>query len=152
MLDNYLILPVAPEELDDWDNLSAELWPEQSAEETRRENQQILDSLDQIAFLAKTKERETIGFIELSLRHEYVAGAKTSPVVYMEGIYVKDGHRDRGIGAALIRRAEEWALSKGCNEIASDALLGNDGSINFHKRAGFQEVERTVAFIKTIQH
>ena len=150
MPDNYKILPVALADFDNWRSLSIELWPEHSVAEMERENQRIFDSLNDIAFVARTDAGESIGFIDLSIRHDYVAGANSSPVAYVEGIYVRSAYRKQGIGEALIRQAEQWGLSKGCTELASDALLGNEMSHQFHQRAGFKEVERVVAFIKTI--
>jgi aminoglycoside 6'-N-acetyltransferase I len=88
--------------------------------------------------------------MNLSLRSDYVPGATHSPVAYVEGIYVRDEYRKQGIGAALIKSAQEWAIDRGCIELASDALIGNSASQEFHTKIGFQEVERTVFFIKPI--
>ena len=69
---------------------------------------------------------------------------------YIEGIYVQDEYRDRGVGKALVKYAEQWALAQGCIELASDALVENTASHEFHTKAGFREAERTVFFIKSI--
>jgi aminoglycoside 6'-N-acetyltransferase I len=87
----------------------------------------------------------------LSLRHEYVAGANQSPVAYIEGIYVEKEYQKQGIGTALIHYAEQWAKEQGCVELASDALIENTASYEFHTKVGFQEVERVVTFIKPIE-
>jgi aminoglycoside 6'-N-acetyltransferase I len=88
--------------------------------------------------------------MNLSLRSDYVPGATQRPVAYVEGIYVRNDYQKQGIGAALIQSAEYWAQEQGCVELASDALLDNTASHNFHTRVGFQEVERVVSFIKQI--
>lgn len=54
------------------------------------------------------------------------------------------------MGSFLIRYAEQWALEQNCVQLASDALLENTVSYEFHTRVGFQEIERIVSFIKTI--
>ncbi|MCP4756688.1 MAG: GNAT family N-acetyltransferase, partial [Proteobacteria bacterium] len=56
-----------------------------------------------------------------------------------------------GIGKALIKAAEDFALKMGFNELASDAELTNEHSIAIHKKIGFKEVSRTVHFVKTIK-
>ncbi len=92
-----------------------------------------------------------VGFAEISIRSDHVEGTTESPVPYIEGWYVDPKSRSIGIGKALIKAAEDYALKMGFNELASDAELSNDLSIGIHKRIGFKEVGRTVHFVKTIK-
>lgn len=46
--------------------------------------------------------------------------------------------------------AKEWGKEKGCSELASDCILSNQLSIDFHKGIGFEEANRLVCFIKSI--
>jgi aminoglycoside 6'-N-acetyltransferase I len=55
-----------------------------------------------------------------------------------------------GIGGKLIAAAENWARSKGCTEIASDAEWDNVGSQQAHCRLGYSEVEKIVCFRKDL--
>lgn len=91
-----------------------------------------------------------IAFMNLSLRSEYVPGATQNPVAYIEGIYVLDEYRNQGVGTALIKFAEQWAIEHRCVELASDALIENTVSYEFHTKVGFREVERVVFFIKPV--
>ena len=91
-----------------------------------------------------------MAFVNLSLRRDYVAGAVSRPVAYVEGIYVEPELRHMGVARALIKLAEAWGKAKGCTQLASDVLLENTVSQAFHVAVGFQEVNRTVSFIKTI--
>ncbi len=153
MADNYQILPVTRADFEDWDNLTHKLFPEHTPEELerdKRDNREIFDSPDQEAFLIRNEAGEAIAFIDLSLRSDYVIGSRTSPVAYVEGIFVEEAYRKQGIASKLIRRAEEWGLAKGCTELASDALIDNTVSHQFHTGVGFREAERVVSFIKTI--
>jgi aminoglycoside 6'-N-acetyltransferase I len=84
------------------------------------------------------------------LRRDYVNGCETSPVAFLEGIYVPPDRRRGGAGRALIARAEQWARDRGCQEFASDALLANEASHRFHSGAGFEETERVVYFRKPL--
>ncbi len=52
----------------------------------------------------------------------------------------------------LIMEAEQWALSLGYRELASDTSLDNIDSIVTHEAVGFKEVERTVNFLKTLKN
>src|SRR5215210_5531469 len=84
---------------------------------------------------------ELIGFAELSIRR-YAEGCVTDRVAFLEGWYVDEAHRRKGVGAALVSAAEAWARKQGCTEFGSDALLENEISAAAHKALGFEEVER----------
>jgi aminoglycoside 6'-N-acetyltransferase I len=144
------IIPVTQDSFNEWLDLAMQLWSDYSLEEMHTSLIAILNSPREAAFLVRVEDGAAIAFMNLSLRHDYVPGASQSPVAYVEGIYVKPAYQHQGIGTALIRHAEQWALEQGCIELASDALLDNTDSHTFHAKAGFQEVERVVAFIKPV--
>lgn len=143
------IVKVTQEDFNEWLDFALKLWADDSAEEMRVTLTSILQSPREEGFLVKSDDG-TIGFMNLSLRYEYVPGATQSPVAYVEGIYVKDEYQKKGVGKYLIQYAEQWALEHGCVELASDALLENTASYEFHTKVGFQEVERVVTFIKQV--
>jgi aminoglycoside 6'-N-acetyltransferase I len=140
------IVKVTQEDFDEWLDLALKLWPDCSAADLTN----ILQSPRQAAFLVKDDHGSAIAFMNLSLRYEYVPDATQSPIAYVEGIYVKDEYRAQRIGTALIKYAEKWALKQRCVELASDALIENTASYEFHTKVGFREVERVVFFIKPV--
>jgi aminoglycoside 6'-N-acetyltransferase I len=92
---------------------------------------------------------ESVGFVELGTR-PYAEGCVTSPVAYIEGLFVVPEKRRMGIGRLLVAQAEDWARKCGLTELASDALIDNDVSIAMHKALGFAEVERIVCLRKSL--
>ncbi|MBD2304532.1 GNAT family N-acetyltransferase [Chroococcidiopsis sp. FACHB-1243] len=144
------IVEVNQENFNEWLDLALKLWSDESVEEMQRSLTNIFHSPREAGFLVKDDNDKAIGFMNLSLRYDYVPGATQSPVAYVEGIYVEDEYRKQGIGTKLIQFAQQWAIERGCMELASDALLDNTTSYEFHTKAGFQEVERVVTFIKQI--
>jgi aminoglycoside 6'-N-acetyltransferase I len=144
------IIKVTQDDFCEWLDLALKLWSDYSVEEMQGILTAILHSPREAAYLVRTNDGKAIAFMNLSLRHDYVAGANQSPVAYVEGIYVEKEHQKQGIGTALIQSAEQWAQEQGCVELASDALIENIASHEFHTKVGFQEVERIVAFIKPI--
>ncbi len=82
---------------------------------------------------------------------EYVPGATTFPIGYIEGIYVKRAYRRQGVALQLAQTGEKWALEKGCRQMASDTWVWNTASQAFHVKAGFMEKERLVTYIKRIE-
>lgn len=91
-----------------------------------------------------------IGFVEASLRHDYVNGTDSSPVAFLEGIYVIPRARRQGVAKALVAEVERWAAAAGCSEFASDAPLENAESHAMHAALGFTESERVVYFKKAL--
>ncbi|MBO5034456.1 MAG: GNAT family N-acetyltransferase, partial [Oscillospiraceae bacterium] len=91
-----------------------------------------------------------IGFAQCQLRSDYVEGTGTSPVGYLEGIYVRPGSRRKGVARALLSACEGWAREQGCTEFASDCELKNENSAAFHLASGFAEANRIICFTKRL--
>ena len=87
-----------------------------------------------------------VGLAEVALRADYVNGTESSPVAFLEGLYVEPARRRSGIARALVREGARWARQRGCTEFASDALLDNAASHAVHRALGFEETERVVFF------
>jgi len=130
--------------------LRTRLWPHCVGEENEKEMIQIIRSPRHGAMLAFRDDGTPSGYLELSMR-DYVDGCESSPVGYIEGIYVEVADRGKGIGRMMIEEGLRWLESRGCTEVGSDALIENQESIDFHKKVGFEEVERHAVFIRTIK-
>ena len=130
-------------------DLALMLWPNHDATELRDEFAEILKSEEAACFLAY-EAGVPVGFAQCQLRHDYVEGTETSPVGYLEGIYVVSSCRHRGFAGALLRACEDWAREMGCTEFASDCQLTNLDSFAFHKSMGFSEANRIICFTKKL--
>lgn len=53
-------------------------------------------------------------------------------------LYVVPEHRRRGIGAALVRQAENWARSRGDRQLGLQVFLSNQPALNLYQKLGFQ--------------
>jgi aminoglycoside 6'-N-acetyltransferase I len=101
-------------------------------------------------FVAYSPSREAVGLAEASVRHDHVNGTGSSPVVFVEGLYVVPPARRKGIARALVAALCAWAQSVGCREVAADAALENSVSHVVHRALGFEETERVVFFHKKL--
>src|ERR1041385_6182411 len=81
-------------------------------------------------------QRRPVGFIEGSIRGDYVNGTETSPVGFVEGVYVAPAWRRKGVARQLFAAIADWAKARGCHELASDALLENETSQRAHLAMG----------------
>ena len=143
-----MILKAKQEQLAQAAVLAAELWPDNTPEALTAELEQLPPS-EGAVFLA-VENGVPAGFAQCQLRHDYVEGTHSSPVGYLEGIYVRKDFRGRGLAQALLSACEGWAREQGCLEFASDCALENGTSISFHRGAGFDEAGRIVCFTKSL--
>ncbi len=151
----FVVRFASPEDLNQLSSLVHALWPESSIVEHARELALTLSgnppsTLPLVIFVAEAPGGTLTGFLEAGLRSHADGCDTTRPVGYVEGWYVVESHRRTGVGAALLRAAEEWARSQGCREIASDTQISNTLSQAVHESLGFQVAERAVLFRKTL--
>ena len=130
--------------------LALRLWPGHDFDALAGEFDQLLREEEAAVFLAWSNG-EAVGFAQCQLRHDYVEGTETSPVGYLEGIYVAEDFRRCGAARSLLRACEDWARSKGCVEFGSDCELSNTGSLQFHLSVGFAEAGRIICFTKKLE-
>jgi aminoglycoside 6'-N-acetyltransferase I len=141
------IRPVKRDDRDSWLRMRDVLWPaeDHGYEIDRYFAAEVREPLEVlIAF-----DGDAIGFVELSIR-PYAEGCETDRVAFVEGWYVEPDARGTGVGAALIRAAEEWARSQGCTEIASDTEVENVSSAAAHLALGFEETAVLRCFRKAL--
>ena len=131
-----------------WAKFRHALWPALTIAEHRGELVATLQSgsIEVIAFVAVDDDTQIVGFAEAGLRRDYVNGCETSPVAFLEGVFVRPEFRRSGVGRSLNAAVETWAREKGCTELASDTHLENADSNRFHSAVGFEETERVVFY------
>ncbi|WBW95570.1 aminoglycoside 6'-N-acetyltransferase [Oceanirhabdus sp. W0125-5] len=147
---NNKIVEVQSNDLEDLVGMALDLWPDNTFEGLKEEFNELLETEDDEVFLYQING-ENIGFIHVAIRRDYVEGSDSSPVGYVEGIYVKQNYRKQGIARELFAKGEKWALLKGCSQMGSDIEYDNKVSYDFHKNIGFQEANRIICFIKEIK-
>jgi aminoglycoside 6'-N-acetyltransferase I len=134
-----------------WLPLRAALWPDSDAN-SDHDKQTILGAPERYLVLVFTDENENaLGFAEASIRTDYVNGTSSSPVAFLEGLYVQPASRGQGIARKLVAGVEQWAVEMGCTELASDSLVENQVSHVMHEALGFEETERVVYFLKRLK-
>lgn len=125
------------------------LWPDNEINDLEKEMTSYINSDNGAVFICFS-ETIPVGFAQCNIRNDYVEGTKSSPVGYLEGVFVKNEYRMRGIGKKLLIQCEEWAKNKGCSEFASDCELNNAESLKFHLQLGFEEANRIICFKKNL--
>ncbi len=119
------------------------------------EDREILEIIDEHKnkehkiFLAVNKE-EVVGFLNTSIRNDYVEGSDSSRTGYIEGIFVKKAFRKQEIGVKLLNESYKYFKSINITEVGSDAFIDNVVSDNFHKAVGFKEVSINRHYLKKL--
>ena len=135
--------------LDELVKLSILLFPHDTYDELLDIYKQGFSKDNEAALLYK-KDNKFVGYMHLSIRSDYVNGTDTSPVLFVEAIYVLAEYRRQGIGKEFIDYAKNYAKQKGIAQLASDCLIDNSLSEHFHKKCGFIEKERVICFVQNV--
>ena len=125
------------------------MWNSHTVDELETEFMETLNDKNSTFFI-KYINNIPVGFSQCGLKTDYVEGTESSPVGYLEGIFVKEKYRNKGCAKELLCACEMWAKEIGCSEFASDCELDNIGSFNFHMVMGFDEANRIICFKKRL--
>ena len=112
------------------------LWPGHAQAELEQELAGYLQGPEGAVFLAR-EDGADVGFAQCGLRRDYVEGTHTSPVGYLEGVFVQEEYRGRGVATALLRACEAvpnlqatvgWTTPQAPCFICAQALLRRGAS------------------------
>lgn len=129
--------------------MAVKMWTSHTVEELVKGFAKAVNDPGSAVFIM-TDDNKAVGFAQCGLRHDYVEGTQSSPVGYLEGIFVEEPYRKQGCAKQLLARCEEWARGKGCSEFGSDCEINNEISRQFHLGAGFREANRIICFTKNL--
>ena len=129
--------------------LAIQMWADHDLRDLTEEFRKLILS-DKAACFIKCLDKQPIAFAQCQLRYDYVEGTDSSPVGYLEGIFVIEDYRKQGYAAELLSECEKWAKEKGCTEFASECELDNADSARFHMSLGFEEANRIICFRKDL--
>jgi aminoglycoside 6'-N-acetyltransferase I len=143
------VRPLTEADVPSWLRMRLALWPFLDDVENEKDACVLRGDPNRFAIFVSESPDGVTGFVEAGLR-QYAEGCETSPVGCIEGWFVLPHARRRGVGRALVAAAEAWARSRGCSEMASQALLENSEGQAAHTHIGYAEVERQVCYRKPL--
>ena len=103
------------------------------------------EMLGEYAFLVAETDGELVGVVQFG-QAELDAAWLTEPVElrpddgYLERLYVRAAHQNRGVGTALLRAALEHLRLCDCHTVFLDVWAENAGAVRFYARHGFVKV------------
>jgi len=148
MSRGHEIRRLAESDLEEFRRMRRALWP--STEDAEADELLSREAREYVVFVAERGGGGLAGFAEVGTRN-YAEGCKSSPVAYLEGIWVDPDRRRSSIGADLVDAGLAWAREYGFRDFASDCELDNDVSYAFHRAIGFAEVDRVICFQRDVE-
>ena len=147
---NFNIRLIQERDFTEWFRLRKLLWDQSTDDEHREEMINIIEHREtQLVLVVEREHEKLIGFLEASIR-PFVEDCYSDHVGYLEGWFVEEEFRQKGIGKILVKKAEDWAKNKGCTEMASDSEIGNELSLTAHLNLGYEETSRLIHLRKDL--
>jgi GNAT superfamily N-acetyltransferase len=127
-------------------SLSEELGYPADTEAMRERIRQLLGSGDHGVFVA-CRDGHVIGWIHvLAVQH-----LQTTPRAEIGGLVVTADARSSGVGAMLVRRAEEWARDHGFEAILVRSQIKREAAHRFYLREGYERTKTSAVFTKSFR-
>jgi len=144
-----IISPIQDNQFPLWKHMREQVYCLLDDEFHEKEMEQIFARSDWYCYFLKIDEDQIIGLVELSSRN-IVDGCLSSPVAYIEGLYLKKKYRDKGLGKEAIEIIKNWCKENDFSELGADTELKNIKAQKFFKSVGFHESYRIVEFCTKI--
>ncbi len=100
-----------------------------------------------VIFIAELEAGGVAGFIHLL--HEHLI--ESDPRAEVAGLIVDEDCRGLGVGRALMARAEEWALERGCRFVNLRSKLSRAAAHAFYETLGYENYKTQKAFRKDVK-
>jgi aminoglycoside 6'-N-acetyltransferase I len=139
------LVPIERSEFSLWSKFRTIVYPILDSDYDLNEIEKIFRSEFWHCWFIEREDGERTGLVELSLRN-IVDGCLSSPVPYIEGLYIIESDRNKGIGEQVIEIIKNWSRERGYTELATDAELSNSRAQRFYERLGFETVDQVVEY------
>jgi ribosomal protein S18 acetylase RimI-like enzyme len=83
---------------------------------------------------------EIVGFIDARLAESPDPMHRQLTYCHVVEVAVSSKHRSQGIGAQLLRAAEDWGRSQGATLVSLEYLVANTSASEFYQRMGYSAV------------
>jgi GNAT superfamily N-acetyltransferase len=97
--------------------------------------------------VAESGEGRVVGWLHVAARTQLTEDASAEIL----GLVVDESARGNGIGAALVRAAEEWARAQGCVRIRVRSRDTRERAHRFYEREGYARNKVQLVLHKPLQ-
>jgi len=124
-----------------------ELDPDQPVGHLSETVDRYLSSDTPLWWVITENEPTPVACLWLGAAIDQVTGDRHSHVLLL---YVMPDYRRRGIGAALMRQAEQWATEQGDRQIGLQVFSHNQPALNLYNSLGYQP--QSIWMVKPLHH
>lgn len=97
-----------------------------------------------VLYVAKENE-EIVGYIYCKI-NTGENGPTNNLEALIDGLYVLEEYRKKGIATALINKAKQWCRNKNVKYIMINVLEDNKTALNLYSKLNFTDYEKTLRF------
>lgn len=97
-----------------------------------------------VLYVAKENE-EIVGYIYCKI-NTGENGLTNNLEALIDGLYVLEEYRKKGIATALINKAKQWCRNKNVKYIMINVLEDNKTALNLYSKLNFNDYEKTLRF------
>ncbi|MFZ0820948.1 MAG: GNAT family N-acetyltransferase [Candidatus Acidiferrales bacterium] len=109
--------------------------------------ERILRDPTAVIFVAERASGGVAGFIHLIHQHLI----EFDPCAEVAALVVEEDCRGQGVGRALMARAEEWALERGCRFVHLRSKMSRAAAHAFYEGLGYEHFKTQKAFRKNLR-
>ena len=107
---------------------------------------QLEDDPHHAIYIAMLPDGRVVGWVQVMVRKLVAADLRAE----IEGLVVDAGHRQQGIGRALMQQAEDWARQQGCGAIQLRSNVVREDAHIFYERVGYRAIKTQSTFRKPL--
>jgi GNAT superfamily N-acetyltransferase len=123
--------------------LSGELGYPVALDAMGRRIEYLMTQADHAIFVASYREG-VAGWISVAISHHLCVESRAE----ITALVVSSGMRSRGIGRLLVERAEQWAGSRGLDEMLVRSRVSREDAHRFYLREGYERTKTSAVFTK----
>lgn len=145
-MDSLRIRPAAPGDAATLSRLLDQLGHPAKAEEIPERIEKIHASPGTMVLVAETEDGTPLGVVTV---HLFQCIHSSEPTAWLTTLVVEEEARGRGVGSALVARAEEWAIRHGAGRISLTSALHRKRAHEFYRARDYEHtgVRLTKVFV-----
>lgn len=140
------IRPMIPPDAEEVAALSEQLGYPSTAAQIAHRFGLVMEQRDTVVFVAQDADERIVGWVHVVGR----VYLDSDPFAQIGGFVVDERCRGQGVGRALLAEAEQWAGTRGYDEMRLWSNVVRDDAHAFYEQLGYERVKTSYVFRKSL--